>query len=114
MQIMKQIDHNEWLRKRGLLPKQIKSRKTKSKSWLREYSDSLKVDRSTAQYDSVGLSGKVSACPNRSIMANLHKESEETRQAILDKANRIGPLWNKGGLMLITDGQDLTTLGKKV
>ena len=111
---MKRIDHNEWLRKRGLLPKQIKSKKTKSSTWKVEYSDSLKVDRSTRHYDSASLSGKVSACPNRSIMSNLHKESEETRKAILDKASRVMPLYNKGGLQLLTDTNDLKHLNKTV
>lgn len=111
---MRKINHTEWLRKQGLLPAQIRKRKSPSQNWRKEYSDSLKVDRSTASYDSASLSGKVSTCPNRSIMANLHKESEATRAAILEKAARVAPLWNKGGLMLITEGQDLTTLGKKV
>lgn len=107
----KQIDHNEWLRKRGLLPQQIKAKKTKSSSWKKEYSDSLKVDRSTSSYDSASLSGKVSACPNRSVMANLHKESEETRKAILEKASRVMPLYNKGGLQLLSPNDDLTKIG---
>lgn len=114
MMSMKQVNHQEWLRRRGLLPAQIKAKKKVSSSWRQEYSDSLKVDRSSAIYESSGLSGSASSCANRSIMANLHKESEETRAAILAKAARVAPLWNKGGLMVITDGQDLKTLGKKV
>jgi hypothetical protein len=98
----------------GLTPKQIKAKKTKDTRWKSQYAESLKVDRSSAQYESVGMSGDASSCANRSIMANLHKEPEHVREAILAKAKRVGPLWNKGGLMFITDDQDLTTLGKKV
>ncbi len=107
-------EHDAWLIKMGVSPQQIKIKKSKNTSWAKEYAESLKVDRSTAQYESAGMSGDASSCANRSIMANLHKEPEHVREAILAKAKRVGPLWNKGGLMFITDDQDLTTLGKKV
>jgi hypothetical protein len=107
-------EHDAWLEKMGVTPKQIKAKKTKNTSWKSQYAESLKVDRSSTQYDSAGMSGDASSCANRSIMANLHKEPEHVREAILAKSKRVGPLWNKGGLMFITDDQDLTTLGKKV
>lgn len=110
-------EHDKWLVSMGLSPKQIKAKKTKNTSWKSEYKDSLQVDRSTKHYEKSiqeVCNGGVNATANRSVMANLHKENEETREAILAKAKRVGPLWNKGGLMMITDGQDLTTLGKKV
>lgn len=105
-------EHDKWLSSMGLTPKQIKAKKTANTSWKAEYSDSLKVDRSTAQYDSAGMSGDASSCANRSIMANLHKESEETRAAILAKAARVMPLYNKGGLQVLTDSDDLKCLNK--
>ena len=110
-------EHTKWLESMGLTPKQIKAKKTKNTSWKSEYKDSLQVDRSTKHHEKSiqeVCNGGRDVTANRSVMANLHKESEETRKAILDKAKRIGPLWNKGGLMLITDDQDLTTLGRKV
>lgn len=107
-------EHDKWLSSMGLTPKQIKAKKTKNTSWKSEYSDSLKVDRSTAKYDSKGLEGIVSPCPNRSLMANLHKESEETKAAILEKASRVMPLFNKGGLQVLTDSSDLKHLNKTV
>ena len=92
-------------------------RSTKSTTWKQEYAVSLQVERSTKDHER-SLREVCNSAPDatakRGVMANIHKESEETRKAILDKAKRVGPLWNKGGLMLITDGQDLTTLGKKV
>jgi hypothetical protein len=47
-------------------------------------------------------------------MSNLHKESEETREAILDKAKRTAPLWNKGGYQYITGDVSPTELGRKL
>lgn len=106
-------EHVAWLTKMGLTPKQIKAKKTKDTSWRSQYSDSLKVDRSSEQYESAGMSGSASSCANRSIMANLHKEPEHVREAILAKAARTAPLYSKGPYQLITDGTNLDDVGKK-
>ena len=107
-------EHDQWLVKMGLSTKQIKAKKAKNTSWKSEYSDSLKVDRSTKHHDSASvIAGPASACANRSIMANLHKESEEVREEILRKASRTAPLYNKGGYQYISDGTDLSDVGKK-
>lgn len=41
-------------------------------------------------------------------------ETKETIQAIERKKTRIAPLYNKGPAAYINDGEDLTTLGRKV
>lgn len=108
-------EHDKWLSSMGLSPKQIKAKKSANTSWTKEYSESLKVDRSTKEHDSHSvIAGPASATANRSIMANLHKESEETRAAILEKASRVMPLYNKGGLQVLTDSKDLKHLNKTV
>ena len=108
-------EHDAWLIKMGVSPKQIKTKKTKSKSWAQEYAASLQVERSTKHLER-SLHEVCNAAPdataNRSVMANLHKESEETRKAILDKAKRVMPLYNKGGLQVLTDSDDLKALNK--
>lgn len=106
-------EHDAWLIKMGVSPKQIKAKKSKDTSWRSQYSDSLKVDRPSTQYESAGMSGSASSCANRSIMANLHKETEKVREEILRKASRTAPLYNKGGYQYITDGTDLSDVGKK-
>ena len=105
-------DHDKWLRKMGLSLEQIKKRKTSNPSWIKEYSESLKVDRSSAQYQSLGSFGDSSSCANRSIMANLHKEPEHIREQIIAKSKRVMPLYNKGGLQVLTDSDDLKSLNK--
>ena len=60
------------------------------------------------------LQEMVAPCPKRDIWERTRNESPEVREEILRKATRTAPIWNKGGLMYITDDQDLTTLGKKV
>ena len=41
-------------------------------------------------------------------------ESKETIKAIEQKRKRIAPIYNKGPAAYIVDGEDLTTLGRKV
>ena len=106
-------EHVAWLASQGLLPKQIKSKKTKDAKWRADYSASLQVERSTRHYEKSVQEVCDGTTINRSIMSNLHKESEETQKQILAKSKRIAPLWNKGGLMLITDGTNLEDVGKK-
>lgn len=108
-------EHDKWLSKMGLLPKQIRSKKTANTSWKTEYAEGLKVDRSTKEHDSHSvIASPASAAANRSIMANLHKEPEHVREAILAKAKRVMPLYNKGGLQVLTESDDLKALNKVV
>ena len=108
-------EHVAWLTKMGLTPKQIKAKKTKSTTWKQEYVVSLQVERSTKEHER-SLREVCNSAPdataNRSIMSNLHKESEEARKAILDKAKRVMPLYNKGGLQVLTESDDLKALNK--
>lgn len=106
-------DHDKWLESMGLAPKQIKAKKSKDTSWKSKYAEGLKVDRSSTQYESAGMSGSASSCANRSIMVNLHKEPEHVREAILAKAARTAPLYSKGPYQYITDGTNLDDVGKK-
>jgi hypothetical protein len=103
--------HDQWLRSQGLHPDQIKAKKTVDKNWKKQYNESMKVDRTG--YVSAGMSGNASSTASRSIMNNLHKESASTRKSILEKAARTAPAYNKGGYQYITDGADLSDVGKK-
>jgi len=103
--------HDIWLLKNGVHPEQIRLKKTVDKNWKKEYNESLKVDRS--DYVSSGLSGSKSSCAKRDIMTNLHKEPKHVQDAILEKASRVMPLYNKGGLQLLSPKDDLTQIGTK-
>ena len=109
-------EHVAWLSKMGLTPKQIKAKKTKNLTWAKQYAESLQVERSTKHYDK-SVREVCNSAPNatakRGVMANIHKESEETRKAILAKAARTAPLYSKGPYQYITDGTNLDDVGKK-
>jgi hypothetical protein len=110
-------EHVAWLTSMGLTTKQIKAKKTKDAKWRAEYSVSLQVERSTKEHERSlreVCNGGPNATANRSVMANIHKESEATRKAILDKAARTAPLYSKGPYQLITDGASLSEIGKKM
>jgi hypothetical protein len=109
-------DHDAWLVKMGVSPKQIKAKKTKDTKWRAEYSASLQVERSTKEHERSlreVCNGGPNATAKRGVMANIHKESEETQQAILAKAARTAPLYSKGPYQYITDGTNLDDVGKK-
>lgn len=106
-------EHDKWLVKMGLSTKQIKAKKVKNTSWKSEYSESLKVERSTKQHDRSLRETCNGNTNNRSIMSNLHKETEEVREEIMRKASRTAPLYSKGGYQYIVDGTDLSDVGKK-
>ena len=108
-------EHNDWLASMGLLPKQIKAKKTKNVGWTKQYAESLQVERSTKHHEkSVRevCNAPANATAKRGVMSNLHKENEETRKAILDKAKRVMPLYNKGGLQVLGESDDLKALNK--
>ena len=107
-------DHDRWLLSKGLHPDQIRLKKDKKvldKIWRASYTESMMVDRS--DYVSAGLSGNASSCAKRDIMTNLHKEPKHVQDAILEKASRVMPLYNKGGLQLLSPNDDLTQIGTK-
>lgn len=110
-------EHDAWLVKMGVSPKQIKAKKTKSKSWVQEYAASLQVERSTKHLER-SLHEVCHAAPDatakRGVMTNIHKEPRHIQEAILAKAARTAPLYSKGPYQLITDGASLSEIGKKM
>lgn len=102
-------DHEAWLRKQGLHPDQLALNKTSKTA--------KKVERNMPSYrvdDSIPLSNTiVDGGRARGIMVNLHKESPAVQKAILDKASRCMPLYNKGGIQFATPGEDMTQVGSR-
>ena len=99
--------HEQWLRERGLHPEQRtlqRAFKGKHVNSIPDYTDT----RHTAK-----LSNGIGNGFKTGVMANLHKESPEVQQAILDKASRCLPLYNKGGYQYATPDTDMTMVGSK-
>lgn len=93
--------HEAWLRKNGVHPDQLKPQKRgKLKS-------SYKTTASVTS-DSIVDGGRVTG-----VMANLHNEPEHIQKKILEKAKRIEIAYNKGGLVYVTDGMDIKTMGSR-
>ena len=104
------LEHQKWLTKRGLAPEQLKAKKRVDFNWQDEYSKSIKVER---KYASAEMTGSRDSCTKKDIMSNLHKEPEHVRKEILEKASRVMPLYNKGGLQYATPETDMKTVGTK-
>jgi hypothetical protein len=99
--------HEQWLRDRGLHPEQRDLQRAYRGKRVIDIPD-YSVDRHTAK-----LSNSVGNGYKSGVMANLHKESPEVQRAILDKASRVMPLFNKGGLQYATPETDLKMVGSK-
>jgi translation elongation factor EF-4 len=98
--------HDKWLLDRGLHPNQ--------RDLQRAFKGKQKIDlpdlKVESQYE---LSNGIGNGFKRGIMANLHNETEKVRKEILDKASRVMPLYNKGGLQYATPETDLKMVGSK-
>jgi len=103
-------EHQKWLAKRGLTSEQLKAKKKVDFNWSSEYAKTLKVDR---KYKSAEMSGSSDSCAKKDIMTKLHNEPKHVREEILNKASRVMPLYNKGGLQYATPETDLKTVGTK-
>lgn len=99
--------HEQWLRKQGLHPEQ----RTLQRAFKGRYQNDIPdytVTRHTAE-----LSNGIGNGFKTGMMANLHKETPEVQQAIMEKASRCLPLYNKGGYQYATPDTDMTMVGSK-
>jgi len=99
--------HDEWLRQRGLHPEQRnlqRAFKGKHVNSIPDYTDT----RHTAE-----LSNGIGNGYKKGIMANLHKETPQVQQAIMEKAARTTMAYNKGPTMYFSPESDTTNLGSR-
>lgn len=101
--------HDKWLIEQGLHLSQLKKKKSVDKSWKQKYTNSMKVDRSTKEHDNKAFVAGSTA--KTDIMTNLHKEPKHVQDAVLEKASRAMPLYNKGGYQLLSPKDDLKSVG---
>lgn len=103
-QLKADAEHAEWLKKRGVdrATIQAKVEKEKPRAEIPKY-----------EYTKVKYSNVVGSGTQSGVMANIHKEAPHVQKAILDKASRVMPLYNKGGLQYCTPDTDLKTVGTK-
>lgn len=104
------LEHQAWLSKKGLLPQQLKAKIKLDSNWKEEYNRSIKVER---KYESAEMIGSKDSCAKKDIMTRLHKEADHVKKEILDKASRVMPLYNKGGLQYATPETDMKSVGTK-
>jgi hypothetical protein len=98
--------HDAWLRKQGLHPEQ--------RELKRAFTGKFKFDIPDYSIeDTVPLSNNLHVDGGRKtgIMANLHKESKEVQQQIMDKAARTTMAYNKGPIQYFSPEADTTNLG---
>ena len=99
--------HEQWLRKQGLHPEQ----RTLQRAFKGRYQNDIPdytVTRHTAE-----LSNGIGNGFKKGIMANLHKETPEVQQAIMEKAARTTMAYNKGPIQYFSPESDKTNLGSQ-
>jgi hypothetical protein len=99
--------HEEWLRKQGLHPEQRKLKKASVGGDVKHDLPDYRVDNPYQLSNGIGNGYR------KGVLENLHKEKPEVQQAILEKASRCMPLFNKGGYQYATPDTDMTTVGSK-
>lgn len=103
-QIKADAEHAAWLKARGLDRASVQARVAKEKP---------RAEMPKYEYTKVKYSNVVGSGTQSGVMANIHKEAPHVQKAILDKASRVMPLYNKGGLQYCTPDTDLKTVGTK-
>lgn len=101
--------HDKWLKKNGCHPSQLKKKKKQSNKV-----DDFGVAKSYYGNQSNTINNGVSVLPVRSIFEDIRtgNETPETIEAIKEKASRVGPAFNKGGMQLLPKDQIIFS-GKK-
>ena len=98
--------HNAWLLEHGLHPNQRKLQK----AYRGEFKFNIPDYTTESLYE---LGNQVGNGYKRGIMEKLRDESPEVQKAILDKAARTMPLYNKGGYQYATPETDMTLVGSR-
>src|SRR5260221_14745350 len=90
--------HQLWLLKMGI---QSPNKQILKKAFLQYYEENMVV-----QLNYVSGPMAVSNGMMRTVMSSMHKESKATQAAIREKAAKVAPLFNKGGLQLAVPFDD--------
>jgi hypothetical protein len=99
--------HEQWLRKQGLHPEQHTLQRAFKGRYQNDIPD-YTITRHTAE-----LSNGIGNGYKKGMMANLHKESPEVQQAIMEKAARTTMAYNKGPIQYFSPESDKTNLGSQ-
>lgn len=100
------VEHESWLRERGLLPEQ-----RKSFSVFIDRLPNLHVEREYPKLP--GENGFAPVLRKQTAMEIRYRESPEVRSEIERKSMRIGQTYNKGGHGYMSDGDVATPRTRK-
>ncbi len=106
-------EHQKFLTSMGVSKEQLQKTKAGRRnlvldSWRKSFYNKLESRIEQKDIANTGVTGQVTG-----VFANLHKEPEHVRQAILEKKSRVMPLYNKGGYQLASENEDMTQIGSR-
>lgn len=103
-------EHEEFLIKMGVHPKQIKRSKQMSNYFGPRRKPSKPLEEKVFLED---ISAYRNTGAVKGILANINKEPVHVQNQIREIQSRVMPLFNKGGLQLASKNEDLTTVGSR-
>lgn len=108
--VKSQKAHDKWLMKNNCHPVQLASRKKKRGNLKKDFG----VAKDYYANQSNNIHSGASVLPVRSIFEHIRtgEETQATIEAIKEKASRVGPAFNKGGMQLLSKDQIIFS-GKK-
>ena len=106
-------EHQKFLTSMGVSKEQLQKTKAGRRnlvldSWRKSFYNKLESRIEQKDIANTGVTGQVTG-----IFANLHREPEHVKQAILNKKSRVMPLYNKGGYQLASENEDMTQIGAR-
>ena len=106
-------EHQKFLTSMGVSKEQLQKTKAGRRnlvldSWRKSFYNKLESRIEQKDIANTGVTGQVTG-----IFANLHREPEHVKQAILNKKSRVMPLYNKGGYQLASENEDMTQIGSR-
>lgn len=95
-------DHERYLLSMGVHPSQLRVKKSTAKIYkprgsFKRVEDKVFLEDIAAYRDTGAVRG---------IMANIHNEPKHVQEKILALKSRVVPLYNKGGLQVMTDTEN--------
>lgn len=105
--------HEKFLRSVGAHPEQIKQRKRENKkifitTEINKQKITIEHKKFLEPLENYKDTGKVTG-----ILANIHNEPEHVKIAVKKLKSRVMPLYNKGGLQLASETEDMSLVGNR-
>lgn len=103
-------EHEKYLRDMGVHPDQLKEKRKMGNYFGSRKKPAPVIEEKVFLHDISSYSGTGKV---RGILANIRNEPEHVQAKIRKLQSRVMPLYNKGGLQLAIESEDMTVVGSR-